>query len=392
MRLPSPTRPASLQVICLLIFAAASLAAGAEELEPIRIPSARTEALGGRHAALADDVGTLFSNPAGFRSAEPGFSIASIGVELSGPIFDMTSLLLSGSAPDLASADVQDLMRNLYAGLNLAGPVAFAYVGNGLGFGFYNNTGLAFSTRGTLPTVTTEMKEEFLFAGGYSFRIPLPESWNSSLDVGALLSASVVGTSSVQKDLLSLYDAFSDPLGLIFNEPFELILGIGVDLGLLYSIGDRLAVGIVGRNLYAPNLVRDYASYQDFLDSATPSTSRELTPIDLSAGVLYRPAWRFLERYVSDLKLMLDYEDILDFLTHPASSTNPLLHIGLGCELVLLDILALRGGFYQALFSAGLGLDLSVVTFNLSMYGRELSPEPGLQPVYNLLLSLHYDL
>jgi hypothetical protein len=26
------------------------------------------------------------------------------------------------------------------------------------------------------------------------------------------------------------------------------------------------------------------------------------------------------------------------------------------------------------------------------MYGRELSPEPGLQPVYNLLLSLQYDL
>ena len=59
---------------------------------------------------------------------------------------------------------------------------------------------------------------------------------------------------------------------------------------------------------------------------------------------------------------------------------------------MLLDILALRGGFYQTLFSAGLGLDLSVITFNLSVYGRELSPEPGLQPVYNLLLSLQYDL
>lgn len=366
--------------------------AAAEDIEPIRIPSARNAALGGRHVALADDTGTLFSNPAGFRSAEPGFSIASIGVELSGPIFDMTSLLLSGSAPDLASADVQDLMRNLYAGLNLPGPVSFAYVGNGLGFGFYNNTGLSFATRGTLPTVTTEMREEFIFAGGYSFRIPLPEDWNSSLDAGALLSASIVGSSEIKKDLLSLYDAFSDPIGLVYDEPFELILGLGVDLGLLYSYKEKLAVGIVGRNLYAPNLIRNYATFQDFLDSTSPSTSRELTPIDLSAGILFRPSWRFLERYVSDLKLMLDYEDILDFLTHPGTSTNPLLHIGLGCELVLLDILSLRGGFYQALFSAGLGLDLSVLTLNLSMYGRELSPEPGLQPVYNLLLSLQYDL
>ena len=99
-------------------------AAGAEDIESIRIPSARDAALGGRHVALADDTGTLFSNPAGFRTAEPGFAITSIGVELSGPIFDMTSLLLSGSSPDLASADVQDLMRNLYAGLNLPGPVS----------------------------------------------------------------------------------------------------------------------------------------------------------------------------------------------------------------------------------------------------------------------------
>jgi hypothetical protein len=368
------------------------LAAGAGDVAPIRIPSARDAALGGRHAALTDGVGTLFNNPAGFRTAEPGFAITSIGAELSGPIFDMTSLLLSGSSPDLASADVQDLMRNLYAGLNLAGPVSFAYVGNGLGFGFFNNSGLSFSTRGTLPTVTTEVKEEFIFAGGYTFRIPLPEDWNSSLDVGALLNASVVGRSSVKKDLLSLYSAFSDPTGLIFDEPFELTLGIGVDLGLLYSFKKNLAVGIVGRNLYAPNLIRGYATFQDFLDSGSPASSRALTPIDLSAGLLYRPSFRFLERYVSDLKLMLDYEDILDFLTHPATSTNPLLHVGLGCELVLLDILSLRGGFYQTLLSAGLGLDLSVITFNLSVYGRELSPEPGLQPVYNLLLSLAYEL
>jgi hypothetical protein len=390
MRRPELSNLKGLFLIIILFTAA--LHTDAAEIEPVQIPSARTAALGGRHVALADDAGTLFSNPAGFRAAEPGFSIATVGAELSGPIFDMTSLLLSGSSPDLGSQDVQDLMRNLYAGLNLPGPVTFAYVGNGLGFGIYNNTGINFSTQGTLPTVTTEMKEEFIFAGGYSFRIPLPESWNSSLDAGALLSASVVGTSTVQKDLLSLYDAFNDPMSLLFNEPFELILGLGVDLGLLCSIGERLAVGIVGRNLYAPNLVRDYASYQDFLDSASPATSRELTPIDLSAGVLYRPAWRFLERYVSDLKLMLDYEDILDFLTHPATSTNPLLHIGLGCELELLEILYLRGGFYQALFSAGLGLDLSVITFNLSMYGRELSPEPGLQPVYNVIISLEYDL
>ena len=67
-----------------------------------------------------------------------------------------------------------------------------------------------------------------------------------------------------------------------------------------------------------------------------------------------------------------------------------MLHAGLGFELVLLEILFVRGGFFHGLFSAGLGLDLTVFNINVSMFGRELSTEPGLRPVYNLILSLEF--
>ena len=39
-----------------------------------------------------------------------------------------------------------------------------------------------------------------------------------------------------------------------------------------------------------------------------------------------------------------------------------------------------------------LGLDLSVLTLNLSMFGAELSPEPGLRSVFNFVLGVRFTL
>ncbi|MQY76725.1 MAG: hypothetical protein GH155_03765, partial [Spirochaeta sp.] len=119
----------------LLLLLSGSLLFGttANDLE-IRTPSARTAAIGGVHIALADDLTTLFANPAGFRSAGPELSLAEITMGVSGPIFDIASLMLSGESTDdlLADPDVQDLVRGIYAGFNLLGPISFGYVGNGL--------------------------------------------------------------------------------------------------------------------------------------------------------------------------------------------------------------------------------------------------------------------
>jgi len=364
-----------------------------EEID-IDPPSTRTAAMGGNHVALADDFGTLFSNPAGFRSVAPQFSVAELTFGLSGPIFDIANVLVEGTGGSmedvLSDPDVQNLVKSLYAGFNLLGPVAFGYVGNGLGFGFYTQSDLDFTGQGTVPKVTTKIEESFVFAGGYSFRLPLPEGWNSSLDVGALLKAFIHTRSSTTKDVLDLIDSFSDPMSLIVDEPFRLSLGIGLDLGVLYSYGNLFSVGLVGKNLPTPVLVNDYTSFQAFLDNESPERSNDFLPVDLTMGFLYRPPLGGLARYISDLKLMLDYEDILDFVTHPVTSKNPILHLGLGAEMRLLKVLALRAGFYQGLLNTGLGIDLSVLTLNLAIFGRELSAEPGLRPVYNVALGLEF--
>ncbi|MQY76724.1 MAG: hypothetical protein GH155_03760 [Spirochaeta sp.] len=263
-------------------------------------------------------------------------------------------------------------------------------MGNGLGFGVFNEAGISFSGAGTVPKVTTNIEEEFIFAGGYAFRIPLPESWNSTFDTGILLKAFINTMSSTTMDILDLMDVFSDPAAMIMNEPFFVSIGIGVDWGILYSYKEVFSVGLVGRDLPSPVQINEYSSFQGFLDNEQPLKTNDFLPIDLSFGIMYKPPLGNLERYINNLKLMLDYEDILDFLTHSESSTNPILHVGFGCELDVLQILSLRAGFYQGLLSAGLGLNLSVFTFNMAMFGTELSTEPGMRPLYNILLGLEF--
>jgi len=129
------------------------------------------------------------------------------------------------------------------------------------------------------------------------------------------------------------------------------------------------------------------------MDGQAPAAqSNLLTPLDLSVGVGFRPALGRLDRVVSDLVLLLDYVNILDFVVDPANARNPVLHVGLGAEVELLDVLSLRAGFSDGLLAAGLGIDLRICTLNLSMFGQEMSSEPGVAPVFNFMLGVEFRL
>ncbi|MCF7951454.1 MAG: hypothetical protein K9L57_07460, partial [Spirochaetaceae bacterium] len=84
------------------------------------------------------------------------------------------------------------------------------------------------------------------------------------------------------------------------------------------------------------------------------------------------------------------YKDIFDFWLYPELANNPILHLGLGAEITVLEILDVRMGLSQGLPAAGIGLDLHYFRLNASMFGTERSTEPGLAPVYNLQLGLEF--
>jgi hypothetical protein len=177
------------------------------------------------------------------------------------------------------------------------------------------------------------------------------------------------------------------------GQPFDLTLGAGIDAGIKLNYLDTFAVGIAARDAFTPSMRTTYSSLGYFMNPSTggsTSTANGLIPFDLSVGFAYTPYIAFLSPYITKIKFLLDYNDILDFVVQPDTASNPLLHIGAGVEITVLEILTVRGGFYQGLLNAGIALDLTYFKLSGTMYGRELSSQPGMHSVYNLLVSLEF--
>ena len=378
----------------VLLLLLPSLHAVGQEIN-IGVPSARTSALGGIHVAYTEDLSSLFHNPAGFITAPSQLSIAELTIGASGPIFDIANIVIQAFGDSditalLGTSTVQNLVRSIYAAADVAGPIYFGYIGRGLGFGFFNTTDVSFTASGPLA-IRALIGEQITLSGGYAFRIPLG-SEDHSIDAGVLLKGALRGEVELERSLLELPGLFAD-IGLetITGEPFRFVAGLGLDVGLRYSFSDVFAFGLVGRDLFTPTFSQNFSTLDVFLDSSEDPTRVDgFLPINLSAGLLFSPSLGRLERYINDIVILLDYADILDFLTHSSTAVNPILHVGLGVELTLLQILDIRGGFHEGLFSAGLGIDLSILRLHISMFGSEFSAEPGGRPVYNAMIGLEF--
>jgi hypothetical protein len=360
--------------------------------DPLAFSNARLSSLGGSHAALADDIMTLFDNPAGFRSFDFQLLISQLTVGLAGPIFDITNAIIqAGGGADLTKNPAfLTLLSNTVTRIEIAGPISFAYVGDGIGLGIFNWGNLGYQSVGPLAIETT-FSENFLIIGGYSFRIELPAQ--NYIDIGASLKAFYRGKSVSSKSDPEFINALSDPGSLIMGGNFTQSIGGGADVGILYSLGKYISVGVVARNAYTPSMRTPYNTLSDFF-AGTGALPAEygIVPLDLSCGLKISPPLGVLGFYISDLMLLLDYTDMLDIYTHPATARNWFLHINAGLELKLLDVLSIRGGMSGGLFAGGLGLNLGSFQIDASMFGTEESIEPGTRPVYNFILSLAFRL
>lgn len=381
----------------LLVVLGAISVAAVHSSDDLGITGARAAALGGRHIALADDFSTLFANPAGLPAVEPHFSFTELTTRFSGPVFSISSIVLQTVGGGdltalLASPSVQDLLRGIYARFSLTGPIAFGYVGAGMGFGIYNETAMEIIGRG-VSSLEVRLGERFVLRGGYGIPIPLPQAWNSTLAVGLGLKGFVRGDSVLSTSILTL-PALIDSFGpeLLTDSPFELVSAIGVDAGLRFGWRETLAVGLTVDNLYTPGAVVAYPTLSSFLDStATPGAPSYRTyPQEINLGIAYTPSLGRVDRYIQDLTVLFDYADIFDFWIDPANAENIALKFSLGVEATLLEVLSIRGGFGEGLFAAGIGIDLTYLTLNAAAFGTELSTEPGLRPVYNLIIGLEF--
>ena len=325
--------------------------------------TAREAALGGNHAAQADDVSTLVSNVAGFRSAGPDLLIGAVNVSYYTP----------PSNPGITNST-----------FDVFGPLSIAYVGNGLGFGVFSDINVSTSTTGFYPSVVTQ---NLVIIAGYAFRIPLADP-DSTLDVGFSFPIFLAARSFSSQDIRSLLSSSVTPFQFVVNEKFALAAGISAEFGALYSMNNTFSVGLAARNLAITSAAL-YTKLSSYQNGALPSSSVTTPiPMDISLGVRWNPPVKIRIPSIDGFSIMADYNDILDFVIYPPGARNPLLHIGVGTEITLLKIVKLRAGFYQLLPSGGISLDLSVVALDLAVFGRERSSQPWTDYVYGFMAGL----
>lgn len=349
---------------------------------PFQLISPRDAALGGRHVTLSDSFSSLVNNPAGFYVAPEELSITEITLAAKGPMFTLADSIIGGELSDLGS-----LINGIYAGVDLLGPLSFGYIGNGLGLGIYNQTNLRLWSNNSL-TANVKVWDDVVLAGGYGYRLPFSGDVQA-LDAGILLKGGFRGTVNGAVTVVDIMNLDTDTL---MDQPFIFTSFIGFDLGLRYSIGESWVIGLVGRDVYTPTISNEYGNVMDFIDGATPTEADiyDKMSFQLDTGVMYRPKADLTNYSISDIKILLDYTDVLDFWLYPETAVNPVLNIGMGTEITMMEILDVRLGFSQGLFAAGLGIDLYYFDMNLAMFGTERSTEPGLAPVYNLQLSFEF--
>ena len=378
-------------ILCVaLSVGSMGLYAQVQTIEPFVLPSARMAALGGAHAASVNGLDAIFENPAGFVSEQTELGLAALVINPSGPIFDIAGLILGGSEDMLTMLPALfDANGRLYVQADMLGPLAFGYVGKGLGFGLFNRSVVSVNAA-SLLSVTYSVSEEFLLTGGYAYRFFIGS--RQKIELGLMPKGFVRASIGETISLDGIMSLVADPASIMTGTPLTMTSGIGFDVGARWSIDDTLAVALVARDAYSPAMVTTYSSFDAF--TANPQEAMvgvsgyAVVPANLAFGVGYNAPFALLDLLGAELMVLVDYVDILDLLA--TIPRNPILNIGIGVELKLLDILALRAGIKDALPTAGFGIDLTALEFSLAMYGRELGMEPGARPVYNLLVALDF--
>lgn len=369
-------------MVFVLVFFVLPFCVQGETIEPFVMPSARFAGLGGRHAAAGDDFYALFTNPAAFVDVNDQFSIAEISISTHGPVFELIDLFRENiDSPD--DLDISGIIGpgGFAAGFEIGGPLSMGWVGRGLGLGFFNRLKSSAAVSGT--KIRPLVLGEFLLVGGYSFR--LIDNNGHWFDLGFLGKGFFRGALNLEASIFDAASILDDPT----DRPFKTSLGLGLDLGIRYTFRENFTAALVCYDVYSPVLVTPYDSINAFGDKSGPSAegaSYATVNRRLDLGLKYRIRSIAIEKYISALAIMADYRDFLDLFS--LIPRNPILNIGVGLEVKVLNALSFRFGLTDALPAFGIGLDLSFVTLDLAIRGKELGLDPGVQPTYALDLGL----
>ncbi len=349
---------------------------------------------GGAAVATASGFTALLANPAGFVGA-PG-ELTILGARSwvhSSPSRapDVAQLLLSDRKRSTDSDTYRQLERDFRKnGLGAGGALGIGYVGRGLGLGFHAALdsflqGKSFAKgNGTLTT-------ELSLIGGLAFpfelgpvRLHLGAAVRPLVRVHSIVDAEQTpgAAAALVQHFLGLQTGYDgeDYAGEL-TETYH-GYGVAIDTGL-QLLWNAWRVGFAVRDVGDTALTYSQANLRTVIDElrggALPPGageeeegyvepgSRKL-PMRATVGLGFEPELGGLGGRV-DPRFQLELDDVFGRVSPDlplASRTN------VGAEMLLWRRLALRTGLHQGYLTAGAGVDLPGLEFNVALFSREI--------------------
>jgi hypothetical protein len=366
--------------ILLFVFVCLSASLFGEDMAPLTVTSTRNAGRGGSHVAYTDDVYALFVNPAALQRANQ-WSIFELSPALIGPLFDIFDIVSSNDPGKALGQFASDQKGKIPLGLELRGPLSFAYTANGLGFGVWDRIFVDTQVKGI--DIEATVTADVILNYGMSFRLlDLP---HHQLDAGFVTKPFVRGMAHKEMSGLDLVED-SDILLKDFTVP--IIVGVGFDLGFMYRLYDDLAFGLTVDDVFTGG-----TTVASAMGSASDTFYRVPTSLNLGFAYTLRlnRLWKEAPSLLgsSYVAFMFDWRNLTDgFYSDDYTKRNSSLNLGLGLELGLFNFIKLRLGLSDMLPAFGVGIEPGPFQLNFAMYGKELGNEPGRFSTYVYDLSI----
>ena len=313
----------------------------------------RNRAMGGVGIISAKGATAFINNPALLNRGKVSVSPFSLQFLLNNSFLDLADFL-GDNAENFANFDTLSsaTLDTIYRDLNkidnrwmkLGVPLSSAITVRNIGIAIYGDIGgelkidkgiyePRFFARGIIDRVIT-----FGYGKGVDFVMP-------GLKAGAAVKIITREEAKELKLGFSVIEGGGDAIEALLDSLSSTKTGFGIDIGGLYSLNDKIELGIVVADILG-NIEDD----------------------DIAPNLKLGASYRLLKRISAEI----NFVDLFN-----TDGTNFFKRVHIGGEVDLL-FLKLRGGFYQGYPSFGLGINLVIIQLDFAAWTEEIGPVPGL--------------
>ena len=340
-----------------------SLPAGAQEIQENWI-SARALGMGNAYSAVVSDYNALFYNPAALDK------IHGLHLSLLTPQVGTDALTAYTTYQEISGGTLSSVINNFFGqqvwiGFN----DTLAYSMNDFALAGFDNFNLSFNLNNPpYPQLNMYAANDYGIAGGFATSL-LP---NNALRVGFTVKRITRYGGTIALGPTSLANA-STLNTQVSNLISDYGTGYGLDTGVLLTLPgpSQPTIALVWQNI-------GQTAFTPVTGTVAPSAMDDDPVIGYS--MLFDTGALTVQPSLEFSHINLDQTYQLGLLMH------------VGVEMKFLGGLALRGGFNQGYWTAGVGIDLSYLRIDAASYGVELETFPGQLQDRRYILQVTMDL